>query len=69
MNGPIFSCGEEFTRLWQELPKVVRYQDYIELCNEIDSARMSRIITDRDEAILLDCLEIIKRMKNIESDN
>ncbi len=66
MNGPIFSGGEEFIRLWSELPKVVRYREYIEMCNEIDSARMSKLITESDEKILMDSLEAIRTHKGIE---
>lgn len=68
MNGPIFSGGEEFTRLWAEVPKVVTYRDYIEMCNGIDSARMDRMITDRDEHILLAALEAVKKYKKITAD-
>lgn len=67
MNGPIFNNGEEFFRLWNEVPKIVTYRDYIVLCNEIDSAHMDRMITDRDEKILLDALEIVKKHKRISN--
>ena len=67
MNGPIFNGGEEFLRLWGELPKIVTYRDYIDMCNEIDSAEMDRMITDRDERILLDALEIVKNYKKIKA--
>ena len=68
MNGPIFSGGEEFARLWNELPKIVTYRDYIVMCNEIDSARMNREITDRDEKILLASIEAIKTYKGIKDE-
>lgn len=65
MNGPIFNGDEEFQRLWGELPKIITYQDYIDMCNEIDSAQMDRLITGRDEHILLDALETVKKYKKI----
>lgn len=67
MNGPIFHSGEEFWRLWGELPKIVTYRDYIVMCNEIDSAQMDRMITGRDEHILLEALEAIRKHKRIKN--
>lgn len=65
MNVPIFNGGEEFQRLWGEVPKIVTYRDYVVMTNEIDSARMGRLITDRDEKILIDGLESVRKHKNI----
>ena len=61
----MFSFGEEFKRLWAEIPNVLTYFDCIQLSNMIDDARTGREITDRDEALLLVCLEEYKKARQI----
>lgn len=63
--GPICSGGAEFNRLWAEIPKVLTYRQYANLCNEIDSCHLDREITDTDERVLLDCLEKYAKIKRI----
>lgn len=63
--GALFNNGEVFFKLWDQVPRIVTYQDYIDLCNEIDSAQMDRIITPRDEKILLEALDIVKVQKGV----
>lgn len=63
--GSIFSGGTEFKRLWAEIPNVLTYRAYVNLCNEIDSCHLGREITDMDERVLLDCLEMYAKIWGI----
>lgn len=61
----ICSEGGEFNRLWAEIPRVMTYREYVNLCNEIDSSHLDREITDKDERVLIDCLEKYAKIMRI----
>ena len=54
----MFSYGKKFKELWNEIPTVVRYWDYVSIANAIDDARTSYEITEQDEKVLLQTLEL-----------
>jgi len=54
----MFSYGKKFKELWNEIPTVVRYWDYVGIANAIDDARTSYEITEQDEKVLLQTLEL-----------
>lgn len=48
--------NKEFDRLWSDIPKVYTYREYVVLANEIDSSRMDRLLSKREETALLGAL-------------
>ena len=61
----MFSFDERFKELWAEIPTIVQYWDYIRVANEIDDARIGQEITERDETVLLQALELFKQARGI----
>ena len=61
----MFSFGEKFLELWGQIPTIVNHRDYVEMANAIDDARTGREITDRDERVLLDTLEVFRKAREI----
>lgn len=61
----MFSFGEKFKELWDAIPTIINYWDYVGLANEIDDARTDREITDTDEKTLLEALEVFKKARRI----
>lgn len=57
--------SEDFRRLWDEIPKVITYRDYVKAANMIDSVRMDRFITEREEKVLLGCLDVYAKVSKI----
>ena len=49
--------NKEFDRLWSDIPNVNTYREYVVLANEIDSARMDRLLSEREEKALLGALD------------
>ena len=49
--------NNEFARLWSDIPKVYTYRMYVVLANEIDSARLDRLISEKEGSALIGCLE------------
>lgn len=47
----------EFHRLWSDIPNVYTYRAYVVLANEIDSARLDRLISAKEESALIGCLD------------
>lgn len=43
--------------MWSDIPNVYTYRAYVVLANEIDSARLDRLITAKEKSALLGCLE------------
>lgn len=64
----MFSFGEKFQELWAQIPTIVTYRDYVGMANAIDDARTGREITDRDERVLLDALEMFKKAREIRGE-
>lgn len=63
----MFSFGEKFKELWNQIPHVISFRDYIGLANAIDDARTGREITQRDEQALLNALEAFRNAREIEA--
>lgn len=61
----MFSFGEKFKELWAQIPTIVSTQDYCGMANAIDDARTGREITERDEQVLLEVLEVFKVARRI----
>lgn len=53
----MFSFCKEFREIWEEIPYVATYRQYVETANKIDTYRMANLITKTDERVLLNCLE------------
>ena len=64
----MFSVGEIFMELWAQIPTIVSYYDYVGMANAIDDARTGREITERDERVLLEALETVKRAREINGE-
>ena len=64
----MFSFDEKFQELWAQIPSIVNYRDYVGMANAIDDARTSLEITDRDEQVLLEALELFKKARNIRAE-
>lgn len=64
----MFSFGEKFKELWNQIPTIASYYDYICMANAIDDARTVREITERDEQVLLDALEVFKKARDIRDE-
>ena len=64
----MFSFGEKFQELWAQIPSIVNYRDYVGMANAIDDARTGREITDRDEQVLLEVLELFKNARDIRDE-
>lgn len=62
----MFSFGEKFKELWEQIPLVISFRDYVGLANVIDDARTGREITQRDEQVLLNALETFRNAREIE---
>lgn len=62
----MFSFGEKFQELWALIPTIVSIQDYYGMANAIDDARTGREITDRDEQVLLEVLEVFEVARRIK---
>lgn len=63
----MFSFGEKFKELWNQIPTIASYYDYICMANTIDDARTGREITERDERVLLNALEAFRIAREIEA--
>lgn len=63
----MFSYGERFQRLWSEIPTVTCYREYIGLCNEIDDCRTGYEITETDEKLLLEAVELYVKTRIIQT--
>ena len=61
----MFSFGPKFVGLWSQIPGVASYWDYVGLANDIDDARTGNEITERDEAVLLEALEVLRKARGI----
>lgn len=61
----MYSFGEKFMELWEQIPTINQYWDYVGIANAIDDARTGREITDRDERTLLEALEVFKQARGI----
>ena len=61
----MFSFGEKFKELWEQIPEIISYWDYVGMANDIDNAYTSREITERDEKTLLDALEVVRKARRI----
>lgn len=61
----MFSYGEKFKELWAEIPTVATYWDYVGIANSIDDARTGNEITPKDEAILIQALELFTQSRGI----
>lgn len=61
----MFSFGPKFQELWMQIPGVATYWDYVGMANAIDDARTGREITGRDEAVLLEALEVFRKAGGI----
>ena len=61
----MFSFGEKFRELWALIPTIVNYWDYVGMANVIDDARTGREITERDETVLLEALEVFRKVRDI----
>lgn len=64
----MFSFDEKFQELWAQIPNIVNYRDYVGMANAIDDARTGREITDRDEQVLLEVLELFKNARDIRDE-
>ena len=64
----MFSFGEAFMELWVQIPTIINYGEYVGMANLIDDNRTGRAITDRDERVLLEALEIVKQARNIKDE-
>lgn len=62
----MFSFADKFRELWEQIPGIVSYRDYVGLANAIDDARTGCEITDRDEEVLLNVLEAFRVARQIE---
>ena len=62
----MFSFGEKFKELWAQIPTIVSTQDYYGMANAIDDARTGREITERDEQVLLEVLEVFEVARRIK---
>ena len=63
----MFSFGEKFKTLWNQIPTIASYYDYIGMANAIDDAITGREITERDERVLLNALEAFRTAREIEA--
>lgn len=63
----MFSFGEKFKELWAQIPTIASYRDYVGMANAIDDARTGREITERDERVLLNALEVFRNAREIEA--
>ena len=61
----MFSFGKTFMELWEKIPTIINYQDYVWMANEIDDAKIRGEITERDEDTLLDTLGIVRVAREI----
>lgn len=61
----MFSFGEKFQELWADITLIYNYQGYVALANAIDDARTGCEITDRDETVLLEALEVFRKARLI----
>ena len=62
----MFSFGEKFRELWEAIPTIVTYWDYVRMANAIDNARGGDEITKKDEETLLQALEVFKAARCIK---
>lgn len=62
----MYSFGEKFQELWAQIPTIVSFRDYVGMANAIDDARTGREITERDEQVLLEVLEVFKVARRIK---
>lgn len=65
----MFNYGEKFKELWDEIPTIISYDDYIKMANEIDNACTGEEITKKDEKTLLAALEVFWLYANIRNYN
>lgn len=61
----MFSFRKKFKELWEQIPSVVTYWDYVGMVNAIDDARTGDEITAQDEATLLTALDVFKLARGI----
>lgn len=62
------SFGETFMELWVQIPTIINYHEYVGMANVIDDNRTGRAITDRDEKVLLEALEIFRKARGIQKE-
>lgn len=55
-----------FMQIWMEIPKVYNKEKYYKICNEIDSARLDREITEKEEETLVEALRAIAEARRIK---
>ena len=61
----MFSFGEIFRKLWEQIPTIVTYRDYVAMDNAIDDAYTGREITERDEITLRAALNVFRDARGI----
>lgn len=64
----MFSFAAKFRELWEQIPAIVSYRDYVGMANAIDDARTGYEITDRDEEVLLNVLEAFRVARRIKDE-
>lgn len=64
----MFSFGEKFTELWNQIPEIYNYRTYCQMANVIDDARTNQEITATDEAALLKTLDAFKEVRGIKEE-
>lgn len=65
---PYFKTNETFRNLWLTIPEVLNYEEYISLLNEIDNERIDRFITETEENVLIQALEIYMEIRRIKKE-
>lgn len=65
---PYFKTNETFRNLWLIIPEVINYEEYISLLNKIDNERMDRFITETEENVLIQALEIYMEIRRIKKE-
>lgn len=61
----MFSFGEIFRKLWEQIPTIVTYRDYVAMDNAIDDAYTGVEITERDEITLRVALNVFRAARGI----
>ena len=61
----MFSFGEIFRKLWEQIPTIVTYRDYVAMDNAIDDAYTGCEITERDEITLRTALNVFRAARGI----
>jgi len=66
MDDRIFSGSEQYHSLWSRISKVITYQDYADLWDDIECQLRFENITHYDAKFLHECLERYKKLKKIK---